>query len=178
MITEDPDADDVAAVLAGDVERFAAIVDRWQARLLNLAYCFVRDPGLAEDLAQDALLQCYRRLSRWRGEAPFKTWLYSVALNVYRSQLRGRRLLAEPLRDVHPAPGSPAADAIGAQEAERVRAELGRLPPIYREALALFYLEERDLAATAAALAVPEGTLKARLHRGRELLKRRLRHLR
>ena len=55
-----------------------------------------------------------------------------------------------------------------------VRRELASLPAIYREALALFYLQERDLASAAAALGVPSGTLKARLHRGRELLRVKL----
>jgi RNA polymerase sigma-70 factor (ECF subfamily) len=174
----DLDAADVAAVLAGDRERFAGVVERWQGPLHNLAFCFVRDAALAEDLTQDALLQAYRRLSRWRGEAPFRTWLYSVALNVYRSHLRRRGLPGEPLLDVHADPRpSPSEAAASGESEERVRAELARLPATYREALALFYLEERDLAAAAAALGVPEGTLKARLFRGRELLRRRLRRL-
>ena len=174
---EDPDAADVEAVLAGNVERFAAIVERWQETLVNLAYCFTRDAGLAEDLAQEAFLQCFRRLAQWRREAPFRTWIYSLALNVYRSQLRRRRLPLEPLPDTLAGPGSLAAELLEAERQERVRLELGRLPPVYREALALFYLEEQDLAATASALGVPVGTLKARLHRGRELLRRRLRRI-
>jgi RNA polymerase sigma-70 factor (ECF subfamily) len=170
----DPDAEDVQAVLAGDVERFAGIVERWQERLVSLAFRFARDPARAEEMAQEAFLRCYRRLGEWRREARFGTWLYSVALNCYRSSLRRRPPRQEPLPSGLGSDEGITAGLLVAERAETVRRELARLPALYREALALYYLEEQDLAATAAALGVPAGTLKARLHRGRELLRKRL----
>ena len=177
----DPDLADVDAVLAGDVERFAGIVERWQRPLVDLAFRFIRDRSIAEDMAQDAFVHAFRRLARWRREARFSTWLYSVALNRYRSHLRAHPRLADPLPADLAARGRPAeqqAELLAAEARETVRRELASLPAIYREALALFYLQERDLEGAATALGVPTGTLKARLHRGRELLRIRLeRHL-
>jgi RNA polymerase sigma-70 factor (ECF subfamily) len=178
----DPDLADVEAVLGGDVERFAGIVERWQGPLVGLAYRFVRDQGTAEDMAQEAFVLAFRGLARWRREARFGTWLYSVALNRYRSHLRARGRAGEPLPRaptgaLGEALGGPAeqpSSLLAAEAREAVRRELGSLPAIYREALALFYLQERDLEGTAAALGVPAGTVKARLHRGRELLRARL----
>ncbi|MFP5285414.1 MAG: RNA polymerase sigma factor, partial [Thermoanaerobaculia bacterium] len=87
------------AVLRGDVERFSGIVARWEGPLLKLAWRFVHDRERAEEMAQEAFVQCFQRLRQWRREARFGTWLFSLALNVYRSRLRtmGRTAPHEPL---------------------------------------------------------------------------------
>src|ERR1700754_4343428 len=82
------DRADVARVQAGDVEAFAAIVRRWQTPLINLAYRFSRDRGRAEEMAQEAFLRAYRGLASWRRDSAFSTWLFALAINLYRSELR------------------------------------------------------------------------------------------
>jgi RNA polymerase sigma-70 factor (ECF subfamily) len=171
----DEDNADVARVLAGDLEAFAGIVRRWQSRLLNLAWRFCRDRAMAEDMAQEAFLKAYRSLSSFRGEAAFSSWLTSVALNSYRSRLRaeGPPLLGIDL--VQALAVAPAA-LEGLHDTERteaVRRAVLLLPPRYRDAIVVFYFQERDLAESARILGIAEGTLKARLHRARELLRRR-----
>jgi RNA polymerase sigma-70 factor (ECF subfamily) len=171
--TADQDRADVGRVLAGDVDAFEAIVRRWQRPLINMAYRFCRDPGRAEDLAQDAFLQAFRRLGQWRQEAAFSTWLFALALNVMRSHLRRHRPVEVPFEDTI----DPAADQTAARDAsadETVRRSVLALPPKYRDAIVLFYFMEHDIAQAARILRVPEGTFKARLHRGRLLLKDRL----
>src|SRR5512136_1607373 len=84
-------ADDQAAVervLAGDVSAFEGLVRRWQGPLVNLAYRFCRDRSRAEDMAQEAFLRAFRALATWRRDAAFSTWLFALAVNVYRSELR------------------------------------------------------------------------------------------
>src|SRR5689334_6696160 len=78
----------VTRVLAGDTSAFALIVQRWQGPLVNLAYRFCRDRSRAQDMAQEAFLRAFRGLSKWRGEAAFSTWLYALATNLYRSEIR------------------------------------------------------------------------------------------
>jgi RNA polymerase sigma-70 factor (ECF subfamily) len=179
VVLEDPDVADVARVLAGDTDAFAGIVSRWQGRLLNLAWRFCRDRATAEDMAQEAFVRAFRSLRTFRGESAFSTWLTAIALNTYRSALRDRPAPAPPvpMMDVH-LPGGGSADALttmmGEERATTVRRMVLTLPAKYREALVVFYFEERDIAETARILKLAEGTLKARLHRGRELLKRRL----
>lgn len=166
------DDDDVTAVLAGDVQRFEGIVLRWQGPLLNLAFRFVRDRSLAEELAQEAFVKCFRSLRQWRREARFSTWLFSVALSVYRSKLRRLEPVFEALRDL-PAPSGEAPDERLAEEsrAESVRRAVASLPPLYRDPLIVFYFQEQDLASTARLPGLREGTVKARLHRAREALR-------
>ena len=82
------DQADVERVLGGDVSAFEGIVRRWQSPLVNLAFRFCRDRGRAEDMAQEAFLRAYRALPSWRREAAFSTWLFALAANVYRTELR------------------------------------------------------------------------------------------
>jgi RNA polymerase sigma-70 factor (ECF subfamily) len=82
------DQADVEKVLAGDVAAFEGIVRRWQRPLVNLAYRFCHDRGRAEEMAQEAFLRAYRGLAGWRRDAAFSTWLFAIATNVYRSELR------------------------------------------------------------------------------------------
>jgi RNA polymerase sigma-70 factor, ECF subfamily len=171
----DEDAEDAARVQAGDLDAFSGIVHRWQGRLVGLAWRFFRDRGLAEDMAQEAFVKAYRSLASFRGEAAFSTWLTAVAINTYRSRLRaqGPPLVGlDPARVLGTAPGL-LRGLEERQRAEAVRRAVLTLPERYREPIVLYYFQEMDVGETARVLGIPEGTLKARLHRGRELLKRR-----
>ena len=75
-------------MLAGDTAAFTKLVQRWQGPLVNLAWRFCRDRERAEDMAQEAFLRAYRNLSQWRREAAFSTWLFALATNLYRSELK------------------------------------------------------------------------------------------
>jgi len=179
MGNEDQDAECVARVIAGDLSGFEVIVRRWQHRVLSLAWRFCRDRATAEDMAQEVFLKVFRSLASFRGDSAFSTWLISIALNTFRSRLRaeGQPLLSlDPDRLFATAPGV-LRGLEEHQRAEAVRRAVLTLPKRYRDAILVYYFEERDLAESARVLAVAEGTLKARLHRGRELLRRRCANL-
>ena len=164
-------------VLAGDLGGFEGIVRRWQAPLINLAYRFVRDRGRAEEMAQEAFLHVFRQLPRFRAEAAFSSWLFSVSLNIYRSALRRHALPTVPLDVIAGAVSRDRPAQFVLEDSEReefARPVVLSLPPRYRDALTVFYFREMDLAETARILEVPEGTAKAWLHRGRKLLRRKL----
>lgn len=170
---EEQDRMDVERVLEGDSEAFEGIVGRWQGPLINLAWRFCRDRGRAEEMAQEAFLKAFRFLDRWRGEAAFSTWLFALATNVYRSKMRRKRLETLMLDDA-PEPRAPhdvEEEAVRLQTRRTVRRLVADLPPKYRDALTLYYFMEMDVSAAASSLGIPEGTLKARLHRARARLK-------
>jgi RNA polymerase sigma-70 factor (ECF subfamily) len=169
----------VEKVLGGDISAFEGIVRRWQRPLVNLAYRFCLNRGRSEEMAQEAFLRAYRSLSQWRKEAAFSTLLFALATNLYRSELRRIPARTVPLDDVAE-PRDPRAADEAFDDAHRdriVRSAVLALPPRYREALILFYFHDMDVAAAARSLGLPAGTIKARLSRGREVLRRKLSQL-
>ncbi len=175
LSTPAQDLADVERVIAGEVQAFEGIVRRWQGPLVNMAWRYCRDRGRAEELAQDAFIRAWRGLSGWRREGSFSTWLFALAANVFRSELK--RFPAVDVRlDEIAEPGRPAGQhASLAQQlsSETVRRAVLALPVRYREPVVLFYFHEMDVAAAARTMRLPEGTIKARLARARALLRRR-----
>ena len=129
---------------------------------------------MAEDMVQEAFIKAFRSLATFRREATFSTWLTAIALNSYRSLLRNRPPPAAILDVTADDSTDTVSRLVAEEQASAIRRLVLTLPWRYQGPLVLFYFQEMNLANTAAVLGVPEGTLKARLHRGRELLKRRL----
>jgi len=179
-VSASQDQADVEKVLAGDISGFDGIVRRWQSPLINLAYRFCRDRGRAEEMAQEAFLRAYRALNQWRKDAAFSTWLFALATNLYRSELRRIPAKMVALEDIaeHISEPRDSRDWDGGLEDrsrdDAIRRAVFALPAKYREVLVVFYFHGRDVTATAQSLSLPEGTVKARLSRGREILRRKL----
>jgi len=172
----DDDAEDVRRVLEGDISAFEAIVRRWQRPLVNLAYRFCRDAGRAEEMAQDVFMKVYRALGSFRAGSKFSTWMFAIAANTYRSHMRKLAPAMVSLDAVAEmtAPGSGHDLLEDDDRRDLVRRAVSSLPARYRDAMILFYFMEMDVDAAAGALGLPAGTLKARLHRGRGMLKSKL----
>ena len=171
----DPDAADVQRVLAGDVQAFAGIVRRWQGPLVNMAWRYCRDRSRAEEMAQEAFLRAWRGLSQWRQKASFSTWLFALAANVFRSELKRFPTVNVPIEDIsEPSASATQHDDFATKtNNETLRRAVLALPQRYREPLVLFYFHEMDVGAAARTMGLPEGTLKDRLSRARALLKKR-----
>jgi RNA polymerase sigma-70 factor (ECF subfamily) len=130
-------------------------------------------------MAQEAFVRAWRGLAGWRRESSFSTWLFALAANVYRSELKRFPTVDVPLEEI----AEPASAANQYEEmAEHRRHEVLRravlaLPMRYREPVVLYYFHEMDVGAAARTMGLPEGTVKARLARARELLRKRFPHL-
>lgn len=173
------DKADVERVLAGDVEAFQGIVLRWQRPLVNLAYRYCRDRGRAEEMAQEAFLRAFRKLSYWRRDAVFSSWLFALAANLYRSELRRIPMKTVPLDEIlEPKDTRPSQPGLEEEQRDRaVRDAVATLPAKYRDAVIFFYFQEMDLDTAARSLELSQGTLKSRLFRAREILRNKLPHL-
>ncbi|HKD93030.1 MAG TPA: sigma-70 family RNA polymerase sigma factor [Terriglobales bacterium] len=173
------DLADVGRVLAGDVNAFEGIVRRWQGPMVNMAWRYCRDRGRAEEMAQEALVRAWRGLKQWRREGSFSTWLFALAANVFRSELKRFPVVAVAIEDAQE-PARDAAQESGLaarQSQDAVRRAVLALPVRYREPVILFYFHEMDVGAAARTMGMAEGTVKARLARARALLKKRFPHL-
>lgn len=170
------DQADVRRVLAGETAAFEGIVRRWQGPLVNMAYRFCRDRGRAEEMAQEAFLRAYRKLDHWRSDAPFSSWLFALAANLYRSELRRIPMRTVAIEDIAE-PRDPHDDSAALEVEQRenaLRQAVSLLPPKYRDAVILYYFQDKDVAAAAQSLGMTVGTFKSRLFRARELLRTKL----
>jgi len=162
--------------LTGDTAAFTALVHRHERRVYNLAYRMLGREEDARDATQDAFLSALRKLSSFRGQAAFTTWMHRVTVNACYDILRRRQrepLPGEPRDEaattpVGPDPGSAVSIAIDVQ-----RALLG-VPEEFRAVLVLHDAMDMAYEDVAEALGIPVGTVKSRLHRGRVMLARLL----
>jgi RNA polymerase sigma-70 factor (ECF subfamily) len=166
------DEDLIAAVAAGDRDAFGALYRRRRPDVYRFALHMTGSPAAAEDVAQDvfvAVIQDARRYSPSR--AAVLPWLLGIARNQARRRLSERRFepmpggSAEPVVAVDPADG-----LTRARQTEALRRALVALPVMYREAVVLCDLQELSYQDAAAAAGCAIGTVRSRLHRGRQML--------
>ncbi|MBI4370761.1 MAG: sigma-70 family RNA polymerase sigma factor [Elusimicrobia bacterium] len=175
----------IARLLAGDPAAFAELVERHKDAVRVFAGSFACAAEDADDLAQEVFVEVHRSLPRFRGEAAFGTWLYSVARNVCLHRLRARRTLRRrPLEketlewlDIPDGRPSPEASAETEESRALVREALETLPPGQRAVLVLSHWEGLPYAEIARALAIPMGTVKSRAHNAVVALAERLQPL-
>ncbi len=152
-------------------------MERHERRIYNLCLRMVGDVDDASDATQDAFLTAYRRLSSFRGEAAFTTWLHRVAVNASYDLLRkrGRAPVLSNDRPVEEERVAPAPDhADETTDAIEVQRALLAIPEEFRAPLVLHDAQDVPVQQVADILGVPVGTVKSRLHRGRVALARAL----
>jgi RNA polymerase sigma-70 factor (ECF subfamily) len=154
-------------------EAFALLVPRYRDKVFRLTFSMLRDRSLAEDTAQDVLLRIWRALPGYAAQSSLSTWIYAISKNACLSELRKRRPTVS--LDADDDEYNPATAALASHDADdsatvSVAQLLDQLPERYRQAVTLFYMEDRSYEQTAASLGLPLGTVKALLHRARKRL--------
>jgi RNA polymerase sigma-70 factor (ECF subfamily) len=172
----------IARCLAGEVEAFRPLVQRYQRLAFSVAFRMLGSRADAEDIAQQAFVDAFNALERFRGEGrthAFSTWLLRIAVNRSKDILKSRRRTEEPLdRDVPGDeaafaydPPTPEANASRGERRERLEAALLELPTKYREVLILRDAEDLSYEEIRAILQLPLTTLKIRVVRARAMLR-------
>jgi RNA polymerase sigma-70 factor, ECF subfamily len=170
------DAELVIAARQGDLDAFAALVERYRSPALRFAYGIAGNE--AEDAVQDAFVKAYRNLGGFRSDSAFRPWLFTIVANEARNRRRSssrRRKLELQVRD-QPQPVGPVVEDVAARHDQRQQLLdlAASLPDRYREVVALRYFAGLSEIETANVLSCPLGTAKSRLSRALGLLRARL----
>ncbi|HYM81309.1 MAG TPA: sigma-70 family RNA polymerase sigma factor [Candidatus Limnocylindria bacterium] len=180
------DAGIVRRCLAGDEKAYRELVERYQGQVYRLALRMVRGAEDAQDLTQETFVRMFRALARYDPSRPFAAWLFTIATRLCIDHIRRRRVKLISLTRREPGSGEeqtleledpgPGPDELTARaEEERRTGDLiASLPPHYRVVVVLRHQQDLSYEEIADVLHLPLGTVKARIHRARALLKERL----
>jgi RNA polymerase sigma-70 factor, ECF subfamily len=181
MATAEPlDTSLIKQCLDGEIQRYGVLVDRYSARIINLAYMMVGDRHDAEDIAQDAFVRAYKGLPRFERKAKFSSWLYQIALNLCKDYLKAKSRHAKSVDDEHletldANPRDEASLVILEEElSEKMREVIRTLPYLYRESFVLRHLQGMEYEEVAAITGVPADTVRVRAYRAREMLREKM----
>jgi len=175
----------VTALCQGVEDAYEILIQRYQQPVYNLVYRLMNDPSDASDIVQDVFLKVFRNIGSFRGNSSLKTWIYRIAVNeVYNHQRwfsrhrrrevalgpeEGVRTYADSLADPGRTPFDQAADH---ETFALVEAALDKLNPKFRAVVVLRDIEDLSYEEIATVLNVSIGTVKSRILRGREALRK------
>lgn len=176
-------------VQRGDMHAFEMLVSRYKTRLYNCIFRLVGSMEMSEDLVQETFLRVYRNRDNYQATSNFSTWIYTIALNLARSELRKRRrrqffsLNASPVEDCNtegfdlPDPTANPAEFLEQTELGwAIQTAIEQLPIKYRTVIVLRDIEEMSYEQIGEILDCPTGTIKSRVNRARLRLQEMLRH--
>ncbi|MDT7779104.1 MAG: hypothetical protein QOC99_1616 [Acidobacteriota bacterium] len=171
----------VARVRAGDEEAFRLIFNRYSRPILSFIFDMVGDRTLAEDLAQETFVRAFRGLGSLREETKLSTWLFAIAKNVAREQLRSRRrqegnveLDGEPAFELHDHARTPSGALLDKELSGVIQGALMKLDEDKRTVFTLKVLQQHSYEEIAEITGFSVGKLKTDLHRARAEMRRRI----
>jgi len=187
------DEDLIRELQAGRRTAFDEIVDRFKAPLYNFIYRMIGNAATSEDLLQETFIRLWMNRDRYREIARFSTWLYTVAANLARSELRRRKIRRwfplssgggysddsneERTFDLPDESADPERDYERRNIARRVEEEIQKIPLVFREVIILRDLQELSYEEISSILKIPLGTVKSRINRARLQLQKKLKDL-
>jgi RNA polymerase sigma factor (sigma-70 family) len=174
----------------GDEKAFAELMKRYQKPVYHMVLKMVRNIDDADDLTIEAFSKAFRNLEKYRQDFTFSTWLFRIATNNCIDFIRKRKLNTFSIDNVTPDSGSdetikydikdtkldPSEDIIKTQKAEMLQEIITKLPIKYQVLVRLRYFDELSYEEIAVEINAPLGTVKAQLHRAKELLFDMMKH--
>ncbi|WP_199615366.1 RNA polymerase sigma factor SigW [Paenibacillus alkalitolerans] len=170
----------------GDRGAFADIVELYKDKLYHLAYRMVGNRQEAEDIVQETFLRVFRNLDRYDETMKFSTWIYRIGTNLCIDKLRKRKASYSLDADVADGEGTdwyamlpsdeptPEGRVMLSETQRRIREAIDTLPEKYKSVVILRYLHDMSLQEIGDVLDMPVTTVKTRVHRGREFLRKKM----
>lgn len=181
------DEDLIFSFQQGDVEAFNEIVNRYKNPLFNFVSRLLGDPMFSEDIVQETFVRVYRNKHRYHRIAKFSTWIYTIASNLAKTELRRKKIkqffsisskgTEEKDYDLPDRSHDIERDVDRSMKQHAVLKEIDRLPSPFKEAVILRDIQDLSYEEISGILDVPLGTVKSRVNRGRARLQRRLRFI-
>lgn len=170
---------DVTNISAKDKEKVInELMTSHSQKVYLLAYSFVKDHGIAEDIAQEVFIKCYKNLSKYRGEASITSWIYRITVNTSKDVLKKNKFinLIYPRHFFESLGRSESTEEIFLKQnrKEQILQIIFTLPIKYREILVLYYFHEQKVEEIAKSLDINSNTVRTRLVRGRDKLKQKI----
>lgn len=172
-----------SAIIENDEQAFAELMKRYKKPVYHMILKMVRNVDDAEDLTIEAFAKAFRNLEKFKKDYTFSTWLFRIATNNSIDFIRKKRLETMSLDtsfkddsgeavkiDVEDNELNPMEETIKSQKIELIRIFVDKLPPKYQRLVKLRYFDELSYEEIARELEAPLGTIKAQLHRARELM--------
>lgn len=182
-----PDSELIEQCLAGQTDAFAPLVQRYQDRLFNAMVKACRDRDQAAETVQQAFVLAFRKLHTYRGEAAFYSWLFRIAMNVFISEKRRQKRVNVSVDAVREQTGQeprdhrrdtePSQPLESREQIRLVREALDSITEDFRTVLVLKEIEDLSYEEIAELVGIPIGTVRSRIHRGRNELREKLRLL-
>ncbi|MFD2673403.1 RNA polymerase sigma factor SigW [Marinicrinis sediminis] len=173
----------------GDRHAFAEIVDLYKDKIYHLSYRMLGNAQEAEDVVQETFIRVYKNIKRYDPTHKFSTWIYRIGTNLCIDRLRKRKFTAYSLdADQSDGEGMDGYSVLAAKDPlpedqltlsetqQQIREAISKMPEKYRSVIILRYLEDMSLQEISEVLDMPVTTIKTRVHRGREYLRKRLDH--
>ncbi|MBM7705001.1 RNA polymerase sigma factor SigW [Metabacillus iocasae] len=179
----------IKKVKKGDQNAFSEVVEYYKDKVYQLCYRMLGNREEAEDSAQETFIRAYVNIQSYDTNRKFSTWLYRIATNLCIDRIRKKKPDYYLDAEVPGTDGLTMYSQIAADQAlpedeleslelqELIQSEILKLPEKYRTVIVLKYVDELSLKEISDILDLPVGTVKTRIHRGREALRNRLRHL-
>ena len=181
------DEDLIESFQNGDLYAFDLIVKRYKNQLLNFVYRFLGNAEEAEDLVQETFLRVYRNRKAYQKVAKFSTWIYTIAGNLAKTELRKRKRRKffsisdlgynEKDYDISDEAYNPEKDVDGRMKEEIIHREIDALSPKFREVILLRDVQQLSYEEISQIVNIPLGTVKSRVNRGRLKLQEKLKHI-
>jgi RNA polymerase sigma-70 factor (ECF subfamily) len=180
----------VKSALDGDQKAYKALFEMYKQAIFHIAVKIVRNPEEANDLVQETFIKAFGSLKTFDHNYRFSTWLYKIAANCSIDYLRKRKIdsmsLDKPIAtkdgdvqmEIPDNTHNPEKDLRSHEQSIGIEDAIDSLPDKYREVIVLRHKEDKPYEEIASLLNVPVGTVKARIFRARELLKKKLKTIR
>jgi len=179
----------IASALAGSQDAYRELMERHRPAIYHIVFKFVREKEATADLVQETFMKAFASLETYRSEYKFSTWLYRIAANSAIDFLRKQRICTLSLDtstddsdghgeyDVPDLTYNPEKDLEEREQRISIHDAIESLPEKYRQVIIYRHKDDRSYEEIAEALNIPIGTVKARIFRARELLKKKLKSM-